>query len=109
MTPVHGIEKYRGNRSTVALILNIARCRRTVFTPRPLYASKETPVLAEHETGWVVERAWKFWRRDKSPVLAGIPTPDHPSCDLDAVINLCDSLLSTDLSHILSCYSLQSM
>jgi hypothetical protein len=55
------------------------------FTPWPLYPRHKTPVLTEHETGWVVECDLKFWRRHNSPALVGIRTPDHPACNLVAV------------------------
>jgi hypothetical protein len=44
-----------------------------------------TPQLTERKTGWVVERDWKFWRRDNFPALVGILNPEHPACNLVAV------------------------
>jgi hypothetical protein len=76
---------YRGNINAAPLSLNFPKWRWVVFTPRPLYPGQRTAVLTERDTGWVVERDWKFWRRDNSPALVGIRTPEHPACNLVAV------------------------
>jgi hypothetical protein len=53
--------------------------RMDTFTPRQIYPREEAPVPIEYEAGWAAKPVSAFWKRYKSLVLTGIPSPGRPA------------------------------
>jgi hypothetical protein len=55
-----------------------------------LYNSERTPVATKYEAPWMV---WTFWRREISPVPAGVSTLDRPTCSLNTILTTLSQIL----------------
>ena len=53
-----------------------------VILRTPWSMRKDPPVPVEQEAGWTPERVWALWRGEKSLLISGNRTPDHPARSL---------------------------